>query len=326
MVIPLIPQGYEIPSIPDEVAAVKQRKIRIYPCHTNRASQLGDPCLRRLVLERTDWDKKVPHDVGLQFIFDEGHIQERAIYADLEAAGISVIKQQVDYQDKALQISGRVDGFITVLKNGHHVKIPIEAKSMSPNIWDLIHDYDDFNLFPWTKKYPGQLQIYMYLSNCELGIMLLKNKSSGHLKQFIVPLDYDYADGLLKKAETINQHVKDGTFPPHTEDLSLCRTESSGGFVNECPFLHVCCPKLDYGPELQILHSDELIECLNIREKAKIGYSLYNKMTKRIKEMVGSRENVLAGDWRVYLKKGKKRSTWAFERVAEPTEVVQKEK
>ena len=57
---------------------LKKSKVRIWPCHVNRASNLGHPCERYLVYSRTAWDKKAPHEWELQVVFDEGNNQERA--------------------------------------------------------------------------------------------------------------------------------------------------------------------------------------------------------------------------------------------------------
>ena len=59
----------EIPDIVGRIYSQKERKIKINPCHTNRASELGHPCLRYLVYIRTSWQDRVPHGLGLQLLF-----------------------------------------------------------------------------------------------------------------------------------------------------------------------------------------------------------------------------------------------------------------
>src|SRR3990167_11025677 len=81
-------------NIPEAVDATKQKKIKLYPCHTNRASNAGQECVRRLVYERVAWDKKILHDVGLQYIFDEGNRSEDITMQELNEAGIPIFEGQ----------------------------------------------------------------------------------------------------------------------------------------------------------------------------------------------------------------------------------------
>jgi hypothetical protein len=60
------------------------------------------------------------------------------------------------------------------------------------------------------------------MNNKERGIMIFKNKLNGKIKQADCILDYEYAELLLKKAETIEKHLKDETLPDFIEDQSFC--------------------------------------------------------------------------------------------------------
>jgi len=65
--------------IVEKVIESKQRKIKGYPVNSNRASDLGVPCVRYHVLNRTRWQEKSLHDVGLQFVFDMGNEIEEIV-------------------------------------------------------------------------------------------------------------------------------------------------------------------------------------------------------------------------------------------------------
>lgn len=280
--------------IPAAVTKAKAKKIRVSPCHTNRASSLGDPCERRLVYERTSWEEKRPHDVGLQYIFDEGNLQEKAVIRDLEDAGIEVEQQQADFNWRVYQITGHLDGFI----RGNGTKVPVEIKSMSPYIWRTIDTMEDLQKFPWTKRYMAQVVLYLLMSNKEEGILLLKNKSTGQIKQINIALDYDLAEELIQKAERINAHIEAGTLPDFVEDKSNCP---------ECPFVHICNPPLIYGDELDIITDQEIILKLDRLDEIHDMHTEYDRLKKSVKAALGDRRNVMAGNWAITVKDQEKK-------------------
>jgi len=86
--------------IVEKIIETKKSKIKGYPVNSNRASELGHPCLKYHVLSRTRWEEKSLHDVGLQFIFDMGNEIEEIVLKELAEAGIKVIEQQRSFQWK----------------------------------------------------------------------------------------------------------------------------------------------------------------------------------------------------------------------------------
>lgn len=302
----------------DIIAAVdefKAEKIKVYPVHTNRASALGDPCELRLVIERTDWDKKAAHDLGLQYIFDEGNHQEKAIKRDLADAGIEVIGQQRPVEWKEHNITGHMDGFV-LTDNG---QIPLEIKTCSPFTWVKIDIYDDLMRLsrsrPWLAKWSAQMQIYLLLAEYEKGIILIKNKTTGRFKQINVPLDYSYAEALIKKADRIEGHVKNGTRPDFVEDKSLCL---------DCPLAHVCKPPLSYGDEMEVITDAEIIEMLERRMELAPTKKEYDELDRTVKDFLGDRTKVLLGDYHATAKRYMRKSytvneaevtRWKFERI-----------
>jgi len=304
----------------DIIAAIdtfKAEKIKVYPVHTNRASALGDPCERRLVLERTDWNKKAAYDLRLQYIFDEGNHQEKAIKRDLADAGIDVIGQQRPVEWKEHNITGHMDGFVLV----DDVQIPLEVKTSSPFTWVKIDTYEDLMRLsrsrPWLAKWSAQMQIYLLLAEYEEGIILIKNKTSGQFKQIDVSLDYNYAEALIQKADRIESHVKNGTRPDFVQDQSLCL---------DCPLAHVCMPPLDYGDELEIVTDAEIIEMLERRMVLRPAKKEYDDLDKVVKAALGERKNALVGNYRAttksYTRKGytvkeAKVTRWEFEKIEE---------
>ena len=227
----------EIPDLVKVLEAEAAKKIVRRPCHTNRASSMGyftpaaGGCVRRGVYERANWQEKEMHDVGLQLIFNEGNHQERAILADMAAAGIEIAEQQSMYEWKEHQITGHIDGKLYLRKDGELVAVPIEIKSMSPHIFDGIHTYADFQKHSWTRAYTVQIQLYMAMQHIDVAVFVLKNKSNGKIKQVIVQQDNELIESATAAADQINLHVAAGTLPDGISDIDVCA---------DCPFRFIC--------------------------------------------------------------------------------------
>lgn len=270
----------------EKVIEAKQAKIRQRPCHTNRASSLGHACERKLVLDRTRWQEATLYDVGLQFVFDEGNLQEQAVARDLTDAGWPIIEQQRDYEWKAYQITAHLDG--KVLIDGE--AFPIEIKSMSPYIFKGIHSAKDLleSRYAYLRAYPAQMMIYLLLSNAPRGVFIFKDKSSGQLKEIWMDLDYGYAEGLLKKAERINGHVAADTLPeriPYSEDV-----------CGRCPFLHICLPEVKR-EALDLTTDPELETKLIRRHELDPLRKEYEHLDSEVKAVLKEHEKIVCGDF-----------------------------
>jgi len=165
----------DLVSILDQEA---RKRIKLYPHRSNRASEAGHPCIRFLVLSRLKPELKELHDLGLQRIFDEGNLHERAVLREIEDAGLEVVEQQRPFEWKKFQLTGRIDAQINV--NGSMV--PLEIKSCSPNIFRAIRDLDPKEFitskYSWVRRYPAQIMCYCLMAEKEAGIILFKNNCS----------------------------------------------------------------------------------------------------------------------------------------------------
>jgi CRISPR/Cas system-associated exonuclease Cas4 (RecB family) len=248
-----------LPNLQEKLYTAAEKRIEIYPCHTNRASALGHDCERYLVYMRTEWDKALPHDVNLQLIFDEGNNQEKAVLQALAEAGVDVIEQQTSLHEKDLNITGHVDGVLNIKGTA----VPLEIKSMSPHIWDSIfkrgaavYEWEEvaegFQTKFWLRKYYAQLQIYMLCKNNDKAILLCKNKTTGALAQVDIGLNYDYAEQLLQRAEIINRFVEAGELPDRIPfNNEVCR---------RCEYNHLCCPDEIAMDPYQTISDDQVAE------------------------------------------------------------------
>lgn len=269
------------------VIEAKKKKIEQWPVRSNRASQLGHPCERYLVYERTRWQEKILHDVKTQFLFDEGNLHEKAVIQELENAGIKVIEQQRAFEWGKYQITGHIDGKIL---NGKDV-IPFEVKSMSDWAWKSINSIEDMksSRLLYMKMYPAQLNLYLIMDEKEVGIFILKNKQTGFLKQIEVYLDYEYTEALLKRAERINRHIENQTLPD--------RVPYEVGACESCGYAHICLPPVEHKGTL--INDPEIEIKLDRRDQLKEFVDEYNELDKEIRERFKEVPEAVIGNWRI---------------------------
>lgn len=274
-------------TIVEKIMEAKQKKIKQFPIHSNRASDLGHPCVKYHVLNRTRWQERELHDAALQTIFDLGNEFEQIILKELNEAGIPVIEQQRPFEWREYQITGHIDGKLLI--DGK--TIPFDAKSCSPFVFDYIRDIKSLinGKYPYLRKYPTQLNLYMLMSNSERGLLLFKNKVSGQYKEIWMDIDYELGEETLKRAEAINQHLAEGTTPEPIGDPFWC---------NDCPYLHVCLPPMS-GKEVEILDDDKVAEMLDRMDELKPFVHEYYQIDDELKRILEGKEKVLIGDWMV---------------------------
>ena len=282
-------------NIPEAIDAVKAKKIKLYPCHTNRASNAGQECVRRLVYERVAWDKKLLHDVGLQYIFDEGNRSEDITMQELNEADIPIFEGQRPFKydkDNVNIVTGKIDCTVT------QAAIPCEMKSINPYDFQTISDLESVRNHKKAhiRGYLAQLMVYLFLKEKEEGILLFRDKNSGRYKQINVPLDYQLVEEVLKKFEAVNKHIKENTLPERINDLTICKT---------CPFRAECLPDISFGDAVQIVSDNYLAQLIEKREKVSSEASEYDKFDKELKELCKSKAAnkeaifIINGHWEV---------------------------
>lgn len=263
----------------------RKGKIKQFPINSNRASELGHECLRYLVYNRTRWQERSLHDANLQGIFDDGVMHEKDTLRILQDAGLSIIEQQRSFEWKEYLITGHIDAKVQI--NGF--AYPLEIKTASPFTFNTLNTIDDMkhHKYPYIRRYPAQLTLYLLMDNKEKGLFLFKNKANSQFKEILVNLDYELGESLLKKAEAINKHVKDNTLPD--------RVEYSDYLCGECPYQHICLPPVDRS-ELKIIDNTEMQHNLDRYFELKPIVSEYNELDKLIKDTYKEKE-VLVGSY-----------------------------
>lgn len=270
----------------EKIEDLKRSRIKQWPVRSNRASDMGHECERYLVLNRTRWQEKSLHDVRLQFIFDEGNLHEGALLRDLQDAGLTIIEQQRAFEWPEYQITGHVDAKLS--DNGK--VIPLEIKSASPFSFQSINSAQDLynGKYHYLRKYPAQMTLYLLMDNKEEGLFIFKNKVTGELKEILLSLDYDFGEQLLKKAESINKHIADGTLPecmPYDEEI-----------CGECPFVHICLPEVKRDA-LELETDPELENKLNRYFELKPNKAEYDRLDKELKAKFKEKEKIIMGSY-----------------------------
>lgn len=289
----------------DIVSKIKehiQNKIKRTPCHTTRASSLGyavpelGGCLRRGVYERINWQEKELISPEVQMIFDEGNDQEKSVLRLLAESGIVIIEQQSYYEWKDYDITGHIDGKILI----DDKSFPLEIKSMSPNIFESVNTFEDFKKKPWTRSYMAQITLYMLMEHEEEAVFILKNKSSGAIKQINVKLDYDLGEFCLRAAETIKKCVEKKEYPEKISDREVCK---------KCPFRITCMPDINFGEPLKIEDDPEFEKRIarysELKASSKEANALYEIIKERSKASCGDKKelNIMVGNYVITGKK-----------------------
>lgn len=266
----------------------KADKIKVYPARNLRASSIGHPCERYLYLSIKHWEEVKPHDVGLQNIFDLGNTLEEHTINNIKEAGFEIITPtqrswQVDV--KGGVITGRED---IRIKDEKGELLPVEIKGISPFEFDKLNSVDDFlkSKKTWIQGYPAQLFIYMLKFGKEKGFFALTNKLTGETKFIEVPLDYDYGEKILSKAERIYKHLAENDPPPACDDIAYCEN---------CPLAHICGECRRTPTDIDI--DDELDELINRKQALAEAKKEYDEVDKQIKAKIGEREKIITGQY-----------------------------
>ena len=197
---------------------------------------------------------------------------------------------------KKYNISGSIDGFLQVHNNGLWTTIGvIDVKTMSGNVYPQINCYDDLGKFFWTRGYRGQLMAYALAHNLEQCFILAVNKNNlFDMKLISFPINMDYIEDLLQKAEAVNLAV-DANEPPHgINDPDVCQ---------RCQFFSFCCPDITTGGNLAIIDNAELEGVLTRMDELSEAMHEYGDLEKARDIMLTKGQDVSCGDFIVTWKK-----------------------
>lgn len=267
-----------------------ESRARRYPCHSNRASSLGHPCLRYLYYERTAWDQKKAPELESIYSMEAGVDMEHAFLTHLAEAGLSVFRSPQAKVWPKFNISGRYDFMVSLGVGKPSKPVLCEVKSVKPHVYEMLDSPTDLNRFWWTEKWLAQIQLYLLLEEQEEAILILLSQGK-RPKEIPIRLDLDVAEGLVKKAEAVNGAIAKAEAPE--------RMAWEEGICGRCDYSHVCLPDEMRGVGLEVLDSQELLELLERREALREEVEEYEEIDREIKKVVIGRSDVVCGRWRV---------------------------
>jgi len=274
----------------ETIKAAKGAKIKNYPCHAVRASEIGHPCERYLVYSITNWIDKTPYKPELQFIFEGGNAIEDLAINDFVEAGYKVYRPE---PDKAIAESRpTITGHIDIRVDFGYGKVYTgEIKGLSKYDWDGLNCLDDFfkSKKVYIRKYPAQLMTYLYIKGEDKGFFYLKSIPAFQPKLIWIDLDYGYMESILQKTERIENHVKNKTLPPQIDDYSICEN---------CGFLHLCLPEIKR-QAMEIIDDEELESMLKRWDELKPQAKEYDVLDKQLKESFRGSERLMIGPYMI---------------------------
>jgi hypothetical protein len=271
----------------------REKHAKIYEPRSTTASSLGYRCERRLVYARTQPHYAAPIGDELASIFEEGNLHQSDVRRELIELGFEALEAERSFRDEALEIGGRIDGMLMLTGDHHSVRVPVEIKSCSgtpPTTAEGLRNHDGI-----YGRYYAQMQVYLYLTNSPWGVFLFKDKITGLWSIVPVPLDYAYAEGLLKKAERVRDHVRAGTLPDRLADRGECPG---------CPWCDSLCHPAEAAVDPLLLVTDtELLSQLEERERIDPMATRFDQIDKAVKVRfkMTAGERFVVGDERGFL-------------------------
>jgi len=141
------------------------------------------------------------------YVFDDGHMHHESVKKMLRRAGFVIQDEEKEFFNEERNLKGKIDGVI--LHDGK--KYLLEIKSVS---------HFEFARLGWIdEKTYLQVQLYLWLTGLQEGVVIYKNKNTAHLKDFVVTYDSRKAEEGLKKFKALQEHLEGDVCPPVVLDL-----------------------------------------------------------------------------------------------------------
>lgn len=254
-----------------------------------RASEIGE-CDREIFYQITAWNYRPVPEPELQARFDQGKEEHQRIRRDLLEDGFEVLEAEKPFDVKGrngkMVLVGHIDGRI----RWEGLALPYESKSLIVTLFAQIDCLEDFNKYLWARKYPRQIQAYMFGENEEEAVYILDD-CLGHRKFFPVQLDYEQTEKILQRCEYVMDCIEKGNLPPFHKDYSVCRRCWALG--------RVCTPDIQLKEGIEILDDPDIELELKRREELKPSKEEYAALDKHVKDYFKNRPEVIVGDFHI---------------------------
>lgn len=264
-----------------------------WPVTSNWASKLAHPCVRWLYHNRVDWERREARN--WKGIGELGDILHDKWKRDRMEQGYTVIHAEVPLSAKIrelLKISGKIDGRVG---KGEIRPTLYEFKSMNPHDYDKINTWEDIvtHRRDYIKSYAGQIQIYLYDQNEEVGFLVIMNKATLEWKWIIVYLDYGLVEWMLQRAELVNKSVDKSNPPVRIPYGATCKS---------CEYALVCLPDIKE-EGLGLIDEPALEAALEERSKLIEAAARYKELDVEAKDIARFHgKDFIVGSWKAEIR------------------------
>jgi len=288
--------------------ALRDRSVR--RDKSNRASSLGHPCARHLVLRRTDGEKADLPSPSLAGLFGTGNVLEPVIERILSSAGQAadprwrIVGSQKELVSTVLtdhQISGHIDGVIQTQEGDIWKDYGVcDIKTSNPNVFNNLSDVESLEKYFWTQRYIAQLTVYALGTEQKRCVLIFINKANlFEIKIIEWELDMKIAEELLAKARLINDHIRGGTLPDKLNRPDIC---------GRCEMAHVCLPELKGTTGLKIISDVDLADMLDRRDLLEAAKKEFDAIERKLKAQLVGGTDVVCGNHMITWKEVSKKA------------------
>lgn len=297
------------------------RASAVQRVYLTRSSNIPE-CARQGVYSIIAYDKRKPFDTHLIARFEEGDRQETWVMQALTNLGqmlnFRVVESQSTFPKEFVDkyhLTGTIDGKIAF--DGR--RVPVEVKSMNPNLFDNIKMVSDLIADPFYSRYYRQMQSYMAANN-ETECLLITTNCLGHWNFMVVPFcQADFDEMVVKKVEVINDYAKRNEGKAQEQWELPDRILYNEDHCAKCPFVHICVPDVTSGARVRFADDERMSALLDRREEIKPYADEFKSLDEAVKDDLKKLQEpmLVVGDWIIKGKPQKGR-----ESIVPPTDPV----
>jgi hypothetical protein len=182
-------------------------------------------CTNKLIYQMLGYPQKPKGAKFLRITSNGDYMHER--YQSWLLESKIAIGNEFPIRDEELLLSGRIDSLLDAGKLVNSMQgdvIPLELKSAKKEHFEEMQE----NNSPLS-EHIDQLQLYMHLLECPMGIVFVENKNTQDTLEFWIERDLAHGQRLVEKIKFINQCVRDAVIPesrdrnnPNCDDCHWC--------------------------------------------------------------------------------------------------------
>jgi hypothetical protein len=169
-------------------------------------------------------------------------------------------------------------------------RYPVEIKS-GVSV-QRVDTFDDFAYSPWTRPMPYQLLAYLLAMGSPMGLFILNRPGLPNFVPVDLEDNLDMAESFLSKATRAVDCLEGDDLPPFTADKSECRRCDHYG--------KTCTPDIDYGPGVQIIDDEVLLEAARVRHETAEAAAKHRRAHDQLKKALrGCEHGLIGGEFEV---------------------------